>query len=89
MNYIRGKNVRWRRELNTILVYDIRTREMIELNSVASEIWMLLNGENSIKQIGEIMFEKYKDDASKQEIIRDIDDLLNSLLDKSLIEING
>jgi hypothetical protein len=56
---------------------------------VASEIWMLLNGENSIKQIGEIMFEKYKDDASKQEIIRDIDDLLNSLLDKSLIEING
>ena len=89
MNYIRSKNVRWRRELNTILVYDIRTREMIELNSVASEIWMLLNGENSIKQIGEIMFEKYKYDASKQEIIRDIDDLLNSLLDKSLIEING
>lgn len=85
MNYIRSEGVRWRREFDTILIFNVETKELIELNPVASEVWMLLNGENNRKKIVDSIFDNYKDDISKEEISKDIDELLAGFLDKGLI----
>lgn len=52
-------------------------------NPISSEIWKLINGENSIKKIAEQLVSRY--DVSKDTVFSDIKEFFNSLYSNQLI----
>lgn len=54
------------------------------LNEVAYNIWMRLDGQKTLQEIGEALFKIY--DVDREQLMSDIKDLLSELEDKGVVE---
>ncbi|HNW82938.1 MAG TPA: PqqD family protein [bacterium] len=69
------------------------TDKMISINSSAAEIWEIIDGGNSLKQITDCFYLSHGKDAgspSFEELKQDVVEIVKAFFDKDLIElING
>jgi len=67
-----------------LVILDMKTEKYFGLDSVGSDIWKLIDEENSFQEILDAMLEMY--DADPDQVNRDIEDLIEKLLTDNLIE---
>jgi hypothetical protein len=80
------ENMRYRRTIWYVQIYRLDDATTFFLNTTASSIWELCDGNHTIEQIAEIIGESFNKAVSQKSIIRDIKKFLNELTRERLIE---
>lgn len=70
----------------TVLL-DLQSESYFGLDEVGTRIWQLLQQDGNLKQVFDTMLEEYDVDAEQLE--KDINKLLNKLIDAELITVSG
>ena len=81
--YPRRKPVPWRVIDTETLVVDVKAGLLFPLNSVATRIWQLCDGEHSVDEIVRLVTAEF--DADKQMVEEDATGFLRELLKRELI----
>jgi hypothetical protein len=66
-----------------ISLYDASQERVIVLNSTASDVWRLADGEMTVDQIAEALAKAYRTDPA--EIKPDVEQLIDSLVQQKLL----
>lgn len=70
----------------TVLL-DMQSESYFGLDAVGTRIWQLLQENNRLQQVFDTMLEEY--DVDEKQLEKDLDELLNKLIDEELITIKS
>ena len=70
----------------TVLL-DMQSESYFGLDAVGTRIWQLLQENNHLQQVFDTMLEEY--DVDEKQLEKDLDELLNKLIDEELITIKS
>lgn len=65
-----------------VTIYDANTEEVVVLNSTASDVWRLCDGEHAVDEIVELLASAYEVDPS--DIRHDVEAIIDSFREKEL-----
>jgi len=83
----RAPHIRWRREVDTVVLYDTKTREMNSLNHAGALVWELLDGTMTLEEIAQAVVEEFK--ADKTRVQPDVLKFVEKLQQLSYVESVG
>lgn len=78
-------DIRWKDEIDGIVLYDPETRTTSQLNSVGSEIWQAIDGTLNVEQIKKHISKTFN--VSEEQIENDVEVFIELLLSKKIIEV--
>ena len=78
-----GKDVVSRKIEDRLVVVNLRTNRIYELNSTASRLWELLDGGRDRAELEQLMVEEF--DVSQSELSANLDETLTALSSEGLI----
>jgi len=80
-------DVVWQRLSDEVVILDVATGTYFGLDGVGSRVWCLIAEHEPREKIVEILKNEY--DAPEEQIRQDVDRLIQQLVDKRLIRVNG
>jgi pyrroloquinoline quinone biosynthesis protein D len=83
LRVVRSDDVVSRTLRDETLLMDMRSEQYLSLDSVATRIWSLLDGERSLADVAAVIADEY--DAPLERIRADLHALLQQLLDLGLV----
>jgi hypothetical protein len=75
----RSPHIKWRRDVDSVVLYNPQKREMNNLNVVGALIWELCDGGSTLREIAHIVSEEFGEDEDI--VLRDIQEFLEKLSD--------
>lgn len=86
-NLIRNSEITWRMLDDEVFIIDQAGEEIIALNKTASYIWEMTGENIAISEILKRICHRF--DIDEKTALADINDLINEMLKKQIITING
>jgi len=80
-------DVVWQRLTDEVVILNLATGTYFGLDGVGSRVWCLIAEHASKEKILEVLMAEY--DAPEDQIRQDLERLIQQLLDKRLIRVNG
>ena len=80
-------DVVWQRLNDEVVILHVATGPYFGLDGVGSQVWCLIAEHGSRERIVEILKTEY--DAPEEQIRQDVDGLIQQLVEKRLIRVNG
>jgi hypothetical protein len=83
--YVRKKNIIFSEIDGEVVLLHSESGKYFSFNKVGSHIWLALEKPLTIHQLKDILMQKYDVDEAK--CLKEIEDFLNNLLEKKLIDV--
>jgi len=83
----KGINVSCRTINKEAFIFDQKSRQLLKLDMIGSFIWDQIRGEITIDQVVEICCQAFE--GSRQEIASSINEFLNDLCDKKVLNLSS
>ncbi|HTY56225.1 MAG TPA: PqqD family protein [Candidatus Binataceae bacterium] len=80
-------DVVWQRLSDEVVILHVASGTYFGLDGVGSRVWCLIAEHGSRDKIVEILMTEY--DAPEEQIRQDVDELIQQLVDKRLVRVNG